>query len=615
VKILWFDHGFSSPAGSGGTRSYDLARSLAEAGHEVTVVCATQFISHSGLTGSYSSGRREGRAGNIRVIEFDLAGGASAISRLKAQLRYAAQLARLAAAAETDMVIATSASLSGIGPALLAKVLRRKPLLFDARSLRSRLDDALGRSSKPATWLVWGLEACVHRLADRVVAAGDHIAEAITARGVGRFDVAVIPRICDSAPGVECETVRPSDRFGSIESGNLVAVFADRFEAEHGLEAVLDAAALLKLRERNDISILLVGDGTKRPMIARAVMKRQLDNVTVAGPLAKQDLAPLFGGCDVGLQLLDNDPRIHDSAAPAAYADYLAAGLPVLINYPGWLAGLIARHECGYAVRPGEPAAFADALEQAADHRDQLAVVAANARALAAGEFDRQTHLDAFRSIVDELHMQSEARAGLLSKRVFDIAAASVGLVILGPLIAALAILVWLSHGRPVLYRDFCPGLFGRPVGVLRFRVLRDAYRPDGGSLSDEERRTMIGDLLRNTRLAGLPMLWNVLRGDLSLVGPAPMPMQGLSRLSSDEFRRQSVRPGLTGWAQLHRDTPGDTVAGDLWYVENRTFKLDLKILLSAMLRPFGFAGMSAKVAPTTGEIDGKGGREDRAAL
>lgn len=613
MKILWLDHGFSTSVGSAGTRSYDLARCLAEAGHDVTVLCACHFMSCSGLTVPFSAGRREGVVDGIRIVEFNLSGGGPRAERIRAWLRYAFSVASHAAHG-FDLVVATSASPGGVVAAGLARILRRVPMVYDARSVRYRLDRAVGRSNPLSCLLMSTLEKLACRTADKVVAIADHVAEAASASGVGRFDLETIPPFGALPAPDEAGNATVSDRFQAIRPGQFIAAYAGPLDREHGVDAVLDAAALLRLRERDDIVVLLAGEGPRRGAISRDIAVRQLGNVVMTGAQGRRSLLPVLGDCDVGLAILDADPEIHVSAAPGEIADYLAAGLPVLINYPGWLAGLIAQHDCGYVVRPGAAAAFADALEHAADDPEAHALMKRNAADLHDRQFDRSEHLERFRSLIESAGLEAEARSGQASKRALDLALALMGLVVLGPLLVGLAGFVRVAHGRPVFDRDPCPGLFGRPVELLRFRTLKHAYRPDGGVLSDEERKTVLGRFLDKTSLTRLPRLWNVLRGDISFVGPRPLPMQGLSQLGSDEFHRQFVRPGMTSWKDPTRTADGG-FADDVWYVENRTLALDLAVLLNALLSPFRRFRRRSAAIPSRRAQDVDVPRNDRAAV
>lgn len=179
-------------------------------------------------------------------------------------------------------------------------------------------------------------------------------------------------------------------------------------------------------------------------------------------------------------------------------------------------------------------------------------------------------------------------------KRLFDFAAATLALTLLALPLLILMGIIRCKLGSPVLFRQIRPGLGGRPFELIKFRTMTDARDEAGELLPDTQRLTPFGRLLRVTSLDELPELWNVMRGDMSLVGPRPLLMRYLPYYSEKEARRHLVRPGLTGWAQLHgRNTLSwnERLALDIWYVENRSMALDFKILLqtvTAVLRREG---------------------------
>lgn len=202
-------------------------------------------------------------------------------------------------------------------------------------------------------------------------------------------------------------------------------------------------------------------------------------------------------------------------------------------------------------------------------------------------------------------------------KRAFDLLVAAAGLIVLSPLLIAVAALVRVSVGAPVLFRQLRPGLRGRPFVLYKFRTMRDAVDESGRSLPDEDRMTAVGSLLRSTSLDELPELWNVLRGDMSLVGPRPLLMEYLDRYTPRQARRHLVRPGITGWAQVNgRNALGwkERLEKDVWYVENRSFRLDLRILLLTVWTVLRREGIKqdgqATMKPFEG-ADGDVGRPD----
>jgi lipopolysaccharide/colanic/teichoic acid biosynthesis glycosyltransferase len=205
---------------------------------------------------------------------------------------------------------------------------------------------------------------------------------------------------------------------------------------------------------------------------------------------------------------------------------------------------------------------------------------------------------------------------GFDPKRAFDILVSAAALVILSPVIAATALAVGRSMGRPVLFRQVRPGLGGRPFQLVKFRTMRQAFDPSGGPLGDAERLTRFGRWLRSTSLDELPQLWNVLKGDMSLVGPRPLLMEYLPLYSSEQARRHDVRPGITGWTQVNGRNAlawEDKFGLDVWYVDNRSFLLDLKIILLTALRLVKPQGISAAGHETMPEFLGSTkDRDDR---
>jgi lipopolysaccharide/colanic/teichoic acid biosynthesis glycosyltransferase len=171
-------------------------------------------------------------------------------------------------------------------------------------------------------------------------------------------------------------------------------------------------------------------------------------------------------------------------------------------------------------------------------------------------------------------------------KRAIDMAVAGTALALIAPLLGLTAVAVRLTHGTPVLFRQPRPGLHGRTFEVLKFRTMREAVRPDGSPLPDSQRITGFGHFLRQTSLDELPQLWNVLRGDMSLVGPRPLLLEYLPLYSPEQARRHDVRPGITGWAQVNGRNGlswEEKFRLDVWYVENRSLALDAKILFLTM--------------------------------
>jgi lipopolysaccharide/colanic/teichoic acid biosynthesis glycosyltransferase len=193
-------------------------------------------------------------------------------------------------------------------------------------------------------------------------------------------------------------------------------------------------------------------------------------------------------------------------------------------------------------------------------------------------------------------------------KRSFDIVFSAAWLVGFAPLLFVVAILIRLKLGSPVLFVQERPGLRGRPFRMVKFRTMTDERGPDGELLSDAVRLTAFGKFLRATTLDEFPEMWNVLVGDMSVVGPRPLLMRYLGRYDAFQARRMEVKPGVTGWAQVNGRNAlswDEKFALDVWYVDNRTFGLDMRIVVKTFFKVFARSGINSDKSATMEEFRG----------
>jgi sugar transferase EpsL len=193
-------------------------------------------------------------------------------------------------------------------------------------------------------------------------------------------------------------------------------------------------------------------------------------------------------------------------------------------------------------------------------------------------------------------------------KRLFDLLATTLGLIIILPLMLVLSPLIWIFLGTPILFRQQRPGYKGRPFITYKFRTMTDRCGPDGNLLPDSERLTPFGRFLRSTSLDDLPQLFNVLRGEMSLVGPRPLLMQYLERYTPEQMRRHDMLPGITGWAQINGRNTLDwenKFRLDVWYVDHWSFWLDMKILILTPWKVFKREGIHQPGHVTAEEFKG----------
>lgn len=411
MRVLYFHQHFTTPKGASGIRSYAMARRLVQEGHHVTMVCGSAERADTGLSGPFRKGVRAGVVDGIEIIEFDLkySNADNFMKRTITFLRFALRSIGIALTRDYDIVFATSTPLTAGIPGIFARWLRRKPFVFEVRDLWPELPREMGVITNPVVLgLMSFLEWITYHSAHRLVGLSPGIIEGIVRRGINPKRIALIPNGCDLAifgtTGEESEarsqshdksdvtktknTSRPWRPEG-VSDSDLMAIFTGAHGIANGLSSVLDAAAELKRRGRTDIKLVLVGDGKLKPALQERARAERLDNVIFLPPMPKHRVAGLMAAADIGMQVLANVPAFYYGTSPNKFFDYIAAGLPILNNYPGWLAEMIQEHDCGFVVPPEDPVAFADALEEAAADRPRLKEMARRARRLAEKEFDR----------------------------------------------------------------------------------------------------------------------------------------------------------------------------------------------------------------------------------
>lgn len=394
MKLLYIHQHFATPRAAGGIRSYQMARRLIERGHQVTMLCGRGVEGQSGLAGPFRRGIRRGAVDGIDVIEVDLAysNKDSFAKRTKTFLSFMFRTSRLVLTEKYDILFATTTPLTVGVPGIIGRWLRRKPFVFEVRDLWPELPRAMGVIRNP---LILGamsvLEWASYRSAHRLIGLSPGIVDGIAHRGVARQRIASVPNGCDI--GIFSADVPPWQPAG-VQDTDMVAVFTGAHGIANGLDNVLAAAAVLKQRGRSDVKLVLIGNGMRKPALQERVAREGLDNVLFLDPVPKTQLVGLLKRADVGLQVLANLPAFYYGTSPNKFFDYIAAGLPVLNNYPGWLAEIITAEECGIAVPPDDPVAFADALERLAGDRVMAARMGQRAGMLARRHFARDVLAD-----------------------------------------------------------------------------------------------------------------------------------------------------------------------------------------------------------------------------
>ena len=391
MKVLYFHHHFSTPQGATGTRSYENARTLVEQGHDVTIVCGTYKTGATGISGQYRRGRRQGTVVGINVIELELpyANQYGLIRRSIVFLRFAVRSIWIALTEDYDIVFATSTPLTAALPGIFARTIRRKPFVFEVRDLWPELPEAMGVIKNPVVlWMLDVLERTAYRTATSCVGLSPGIVEGIRKKSSPQQRVTLIPNGCDE----EFYSL-PQDGATNVDlrsKGSVVAIFTGAHGLANGLDAVLDAAGVLVNRQRFDIEIAFVGDGSEKARLVERAQQESLSNVSFHDPIPKIKLREMLLNVDIGLMILENLPAFYYGTSPNKFFDYIALGLPVLNNYPGWIAELVEKEQIGIVVPPKDADAFANALERLADMPVLRQQMGRRARDFAKRNFDRR---------------------------------------------------------------------------------------------------------------------------------------------------------------------------------------------------------------------------------
>jgi len=403
MKVLYFHQHFKTPAFGGGTRSYEFAKKLLERGHKVTIV--TGSFAQLNLPDTDIKDIKRGFIEGVDVIQISLpySNYYSIAKRSSTFLKFAYRGVRIALEEEFDLLFATTTPLTAGIPGIFMKLLgKNRKFVFEVRDLWPELPKALGMKNPFLLWGMGVLEKMSYRKADACIGLSPGICEGIAKRSQKGKQIALIPN------GSDLEIFKPGDRskleLDGIKPTDTVAVFTGAHGIANGLDAVLDAAQILQKKERDDIVLVFIGDGKLKPQLVARAKKEQLTNCRFIDFMPKVKLNQIVSNADIGMMILANIPAFYYGTSPNKFFDYISSGLPVLNNYPGWLADMITENECGIVVPPNNSEAFANALIHLADNPELRASYGVNSRRLAEQEFSRDELSDKFVNYLEEVY-------------------------------------------------------------------------------------------------------------------------------------------------------------------------------------------------------------------
>ena len=370
--------------GSTGTRSYEFSRRLIKRGHSVTVVCGNYWLADTGLSGRFKNGLREGYVNDIFVIELDLdySNSDSFFKRALTFIRYSWKGIKIISEQDYDMIFCTSTPLTASIPGIFARIFKNIPFVFEVRDLWPELPKAMGVIKNPIVLKMLDvLETISYRASNACIGLSPGIVEGILKK-VPNKKVAMIPNGCDFS---RIKIVEKNQK------NKLIAAFTGAHGIANGLDILLDVAKYLIDRNHLNIEFHFIGDGMCKPALIKRAEEKHLKNCFFIKPKPKKELfIYLQEKVDIGLMILDNIPAFYYGTSPNKFFDYISLGLPVLINYPGWLANLIKSEKCGIFIPPENIEQFARELISISHDKSSLNSMSQNSKKLALKQFNRR---------------------------------------------------------------------------------------------------------------------------------------------------------------------------------------------------------------------------------
>jgi lipopolysaccharide/colanic/teichoic acid biosynthesis glycosyltransferase len=610
MRILLIHQAFVSPQEPGGTRHYEFARHLVRAGHQVVIVASDL---------SYLTGRRT--AAKARLFSEEVCDGIRVIRaytypalhknfvwRVVSFLSFMmTSLLAALKAGPVDLVLGTSPPIFQVGSAWAVSALRRRPLVFEVRDLWPEFAIDMGvLKSQALIRLSRWLEAFLYSRSKHIIVNSPAYRDYLVNKGVSPRKVSLIP---NSVAPEMFDPIAKGERLRKEWelNGSFIVSYTGALGLANDIPTILQAAE--RLKDRHDICFLLVGDGKERGNLERFAEARKLENVRFLGSRPKYEIPNILAASDACVASLQNIPMFR-TTYPNKVFDYMAAARPTILAIDGVIREVVENSQGGIFVPPGNETALAEAVISLASDRATAEAMGKAARKYVEKHFKRRDQARAFADLLYRINVKrgegSVYRRG--GKRALDLFLSVSALIILAPVLVLLGLLAGVKLGRPVLFRQQRPGLYGKPFRVYKFRSMNEARDEKGDLLSDEKRLTHFGRILRSTSLDELPELLNVVKGDMSLVGPRPLLMQYLERYTEEQARRHEVKPGVTGWAQVNGRNAiswEQKFEHDVWYVDNMSFWLDLKIIALTIWKILKREGISHEGQATMEEFMG----------
>ena len=406
MKILYFHQHFTTPKGSGGTRSYEFAKGLVSKGHSVTLVCGTYEGGNTGLKDKFENNIRSGYLEGINIVELNIpySNKDSFVNRTFKFIHYSLRSLSIVLRTDFDILFSTSTPLTAAVPVIFSKLINKGKFVFEVRDLWPELPKAMGVIRNPfLLTLLSILESLAYKSSDGLIGLSPGIVNGIKKKTGRTKKIMMIPNGSDINLFDNSSETLSMEVSTGIDKSDFVALYAGTHGQANGLDSLVLAAKELKERKKNNIKIVLIGDGSEKQRLIRYKNKNNIDNLLFLPSLPKVKLGVWMKRSDLGLQILDNIPEFYYGTSPNKFFDYLSSGLPVLVNYPGWLAEIIEREEIGYFADPAEQSSLANKLIEASKSKNSQ-YFSGNSLKVAKNLFNRKNLFIGFNNFLEEIH-------------------------------------------------------------------------------------------------------------------------------------------------------------------------------------------------------------------
>jgi lipopolysaccharide/colanic/teichoic acid biosynthesis glycosyltransferase/glycosyltransferase involved in cell wall biosynthesis len=501
-------------------------------------------------------------------------------------------------------VIYAYASPATVGlPAVVLSTLFGCPLVLDVQDLWPDSIRATGmvRSRFVLKWIAifcgW-----VYRQADSIVVSSNGIRNCLLERGVPPGKVTVIPNWADEDKMIVAKR-EPAigERFGL--TGKFNVTYAGNLGKAQGLETVLMAAQKIDIPR---VQFVFVGDGVEKKSLEQMKQQLKIRNTLFIPQQEIEEIGKIFAWSDVLLVHLKRHP-LFETAIPSKTQAYLTMSKPILMAVAGNASELILEARAGLVAEPEDSQDLVRRVRELYELTEREREAMGNNGLVF---YRKQLSLDVGAARFDSLFrgLRKPSILYRCSQRAIDVIVSAFFLALLSPIFLLLSFLILRKMGRPILFRQRRPGRWGAPFWLYKFRTMKSIENSAGAQSTDASRLTLLGETLRKWSLDELPQFWNVLKGDMTLVGPRPLLMEYVSRYSTEQLRRQYVKPGITGLAQIRGRNLlswDQKFRYDVWYVDHQSLCLNLKILFQTVGFVFSRRGVSAPGQATVQEFEG----------